>query len=116
VSNSLNRASEISNVELKDDMAIIEYSEQLHDDYWNSGNAIQKAMVGIPARIMMKLNFLNSVKLAIPFNEEVYSTNISLQDLEQYTGHTIAEIRSDWDNKFSDVYVVSGRKLDLFYF
>jgi hypothetical protein len=53
----------------------------------------------------MKLDFVNSVSLTIPFNDEIYTTNISKQDLEKYTGHTIEEIRDDWSIKFSDVYI-----------
>ena len=105
VSNSLDRAPEISDVKLQGDLAIIDYKEQEHDDYWESGKKIQKALVGIPARIIMKLDFVNSVNLTIPFNDQVYSTNISKQDLEQYTGHTMEEIRGDWNSKFSDVYI-----------
>ncbi len=105
VSNSLDRASQISNAKLQGDIVIIEYKEQEHDDYWESGKKIQKALVGIPARIIMKLDFVNSVSLTIPFNDEIYTTNISKQDLEKYTGHTIEEIRDDWSIKFSDVYI-----------
>lgn len=105
VSNSLDRAPQISNVNLQGDNAIIEYQEQEHDDYWESGEKIQKALVSIPARIMMKLDFVNSVNLTIPFNDKIYTTNISRQDLEKYTGYSMEEIRDDWDNKFSNVYI-----------
>ncbi len=105
VTNSLDRASQISSVKLQGDVAIIEYKEQIHDDYWESGKKIQKTMVGSPARIMMKLDFVNRVKLTIPFNDKVYKTNISKHDLEQYVGYNMEEIRNNWSNKFSDVYI-----------
>jgi hypothetical protein len=105
VANSLDRAAQISSVKLQGDIAIIEYKEQVHDDYWASGKKIQKTMVGSPARIMMKLDFVNRVKLTIPFNDKIYRTDISKQDLEQYIGSTMEEIRNDWSNKFSDVYI-----------
>ena len=106
VSNSFDRAGEI--VEIKLDQgktAIVKYEKQNHDTYWDTGKKIEKAMIDIPARLMMKLDFIDQVELTIPFTDKTYYSQISRSQIEKYTGLSFEKDRSLWKEKFTDVYV-----------
>jgi hypothetical protein len=124
----LNGGGSIKSVELNDGSAKIvyvknydEYKElnpestvdkELLKSYWETSDAIEKALVGGSVRLMRKKDFLKKVIMILPYDGINYEIEVTLEELEKFTGKTIVEIREDWDNNFSNLYIYddSGRK------
>lgn len=81
--------------------------------YFGSGNAIQKIMVGEPARLLKQFEGLESVTLTLPFEGKRYSTEITREELNSYLGFKIESLGEDseaWRSKFSDEYIYNEAK------
>ena len=87
-------------------------SEEDLKSYWESGDAIQKALVDGSVKIMKKLDYINEVEIILPYQGKTYSIIVSKNKLEKFIGSDFKSINEDWDNKFSNPYVYndSGRK------
>jgi len=121
----------IKKAELKNGVVSIEYVESFDDykklqpqssvtkeqieAYWDSGDAILKAINDGGVRLMIKINEINEVYIRIPFKDKVYSIIIKKQDLESFLGYKIDEIRDNWDKIFSDQYVYSKKGRRVFF-
>lgn len=127
----LKESGSIKSVELNNEKAIISYvkdyqeykeknpqstlTEEYLENYWSSGNAIKKMLCEGPAKIMTKIDYVNHVKIVLPFQGKIYSINVSRSELEEFTGFTLDEIESDWDKKYLDPYVYSAKgRTELF--
>ncbi|WP_293924330.1 hypothetical protein [Sphingobacterium sp. UBA6320] len=73
--------------------------------YWESGDAIQKALIDGAVRIMKKLNFVNEVSIVLPYKNEVYEIFVVKSELEKFIGKDFETILKNWDELFSDPYV-----------
>lgn len=113
----------IKKAELKDGIVRIEYVEGFEEykklqpqssvtkvqleAYWESGDAILKALNDGGARLIRKMDEIKEVYIKIPFKNKTYSINIKRQDLESFLGYKMNEIRDNWTNTFSEQYVYS---------
>ena len=80
--------------------------------YWDSGDAIEKALVDGSVRLMKKLDFLHQVIINLPVNEKVYTINVSKGKLLKFINSDFEKLKTDWENTFSNPYVYSdnGRR------
>ncbi len=80
--------------------------------YWDTGEAIEKALVDGSVRLMKKLDFLNEVEIILPYKSKTYSIDVEKEKLERYLGTNFAVITLSWNEKFSNPYVYDdkGRK------
>lgn len=80
--------------------------------YWDSGDAIEKALVDGSVRLMKKLDFLNQVIIILPVNDITYTIDVSKSELTKYINADFEKVKSNWDETFSNPYVYSssGRK------
>ncbi|MGG0308379.1 excalibur calcium-binding domain-containing protein [Priestia megaterium] len=127
---SLTGGTFITTTELKDgNKAIVKYadsfaaykaenpksrvSEDDYKTYFGTGEAIQKIMVGEPARLLKQFEGLKSVSLTLPFEGKTYTTDITRKELNDYLGFKIESLGEDssaWRSKFSDKYIYNASK------
>lgn len=127
----LRAGGSIKNVELSDNIAVIEYVKDYNEykklqpqsslkeadllAYWESGEAIKKALVDGSVRLMKKLDFLNGTKVILPYKGKVYTIAVTKEKLEKFVGSDMETIRNDWNNTFSDPYVYSETGREKFF-
>ena len=127
----LRAGGSIKNVELVDEKATITYvsnykeykevnpqsslSENELKAYWESGDAIKKALNDGSVRIMKKLSFLNEVKIVLPYNKETYEIVVNKSEFEKFIGKDFNTIIEDWDNSFSNPYVYDKKGREEFF-
>jgi hypothetical protein len=82
------------------------------ETYWETSDGVQKAIVDGSVKLMKKLDYLNEVKITIPYNGKTYSIEVEKTKLEKFIGSDFKTIVADWDEKFSNPYVYNdnGRK------
>ena len=90
-------------------------TKELLDDYWESGEAIEKALVDAPARLMRKLDFVKEVEIKLPYKGKKYSIDVKKNQLEVFTLTSLEEMKADWNKKFSDKYVYSDAGRSKFF-
>ena len=122
-------SSFVKSVELNDKKAIInfvssysEYKEIVPNTnltkndylgYWESGDAIRKALISGSVGIMKKIDFVDQVQIILPYKKEVYFIDVSKAALEDYLRMSFEDIIDHWDDKFVDpfVYTEKGRRM-----
>lgn len=127
----LNAGNSIKNVELENGKATITYiknykeyktlnpqsglTENDLESYWSTGDAIKKMLVGSPAKIMKNLNFINEVKIILPFRNKTYQIDVKKSQLEKFTHKSISEIKDNWSNSFADPYIYNKEGREKFF-
>lgn len=127
----LRAGGSIKSVEYIDDIVIIEYVKDFAEykqlqpqsslteidllAYWESGDAIKKALVDGSVRLMRKLDFLKGAKIKLPYKGKVYIIDVKQDELERFIGSDMETVRNDWDNTFSNPYVYSDSGRDKFF-
>lgn len=127
----LNGGNSIKNVELKNGKATITYIKNFKEykklnpqsgltesdlkSYWSTDDAIKKMLVGSPARIMKNLDFINEVKIILPFKNKTYQIDVKKSELIKFTGKSMIEIKSDWANSFADPYIYNKEGREKFF-
>lgn len=117
----LNGGGSIKNIKLENGKATITYVKSYREykelnpqsvltendlkSYWLTGNAIQKILVGSPARLMKKLSFINEVKIVLPFENKVYEIDVKKYELEKFVNKSMSQITNDWKENFADPYI-----------
>jgi len=106
------------------DMAIINYgsyedyiklkpntkiTKDYYTTYWSTGDAINKAMMEEPIRLLREFPWLNKVDLTLPFEGVKYTVRIDRKTVENYLNVNLAEIHKDstneqWVNKIVNKY------------
>lgn len=85
--------------------------------YWETGSAIEKALIDGSGRIMKNLDFVNEVRIELPYGGKVYSIDLKKEDLEKITDKSFEELKGNW-SIFVDgfVYSTTGREkfFDMF--
>lgn len=81
------------------------------ESYWESGEAILKAIIDGGVRLLRKIDGINGVSIKIPFKENMYKIDVNREKVEKFLGHNFEEINLDWDKTFSNkfVYTKEGR-------
>ncbi|WPO81892.1 hypothetical protein SD427_14100 [Chryseobacterium sp. JJR-5R] len=82
--------------------------------YWSTGSTIQKTLVGSPARLMKKFNFINEIEIILPFQNKIYQIDVKRAELEKFVGKSISEIENDWINSFADPYIYDQKGREQF--
>ena len=87
-------------------------SKELLESYWESGDAIEKALTDGSVRLMKKLDYINGVSIILPYKGKTYSISVGKKELEGFIGSDFSTIKDNWNLKFSDPYVYedSGRQ------
>lgn len=124
----LRAGGSVKNVTLENNKATITYVKDFEEyknlnpqsslneydlrSYWESEQAIERALVDGSVRLMRKLEFLNHVVIILPVDGRTYTIDISKGDLTEYLNVDFEEVKSNWDDTFSNPYVYSekGRK------
>ena len=83
--------------------------------YWESGDAIEKALIDGSVKIMLKLDFINQVSIILPFNKIVYEISVSKSELEKFIGTDFNSISKNWDELFSKPYVYDQKGRMMFF-
>lgn len=120
-SSRLRAGGSIKKVELENGKATIEYVKDYNEykklnpqsgltesdleNYWSSGDAIEKALVDGSVKLMKKLDFLDQVEIILPNKGTINSINIKKSELEKFIGTDFNTIKNNWDEKFSNPYV-----------
>lgn len=127
----LRAGGSIESVELIDRKAIIAYVSNFTDykeinpqsslteselkAYWESGDAIEKALVDGSVRIMRKLDFIDEVNIILPYEGETYKISVNKSELEKFIGTDFKSITDNWDKTFSDPYVYNKKGRTAFF-
>ncbi|QIH34546.1 hypothetical protein [Sphingobacterium sp. DR205] len=83
--------------------------------YWDSGDAIEKALIDGSVRIMRKLDFVDQVNINLPYEEEIYEISVNKAELEKFIGTDFKSITDNWDKRFSDPYVYNKKGREAFF-
>lgn len=122
-SSRLRAGGSIKSVTLEQGVANIEYVKDYNEykeinpqsslteadleSYWESGDAIEKALVDGSVRLLRKLDFLEQTNIILPYKGTTYSISVNKKKLEKFIGAELAEIVANWDDLFSNPYVDS---------
>ena len=85
------------------------------DAYWESGNAIEKALIEGSVKIMSKLDYINSIKIILPYKNKTYSIDVSKTELEKFTNSNLNNIKENLEKNFSDLYVYNDEGRNEFF-
>jgi len=77
------------------------------ESYWESGDAIEKALVDGSVRLLRKMDFLEETNITLPYKGTTYSISVNKADLEKFIGVDLTQILANWDELFSNPYVYS---------
>lgn len=82
------------------------------EGYWESGDAIEKALVDGSARILKKLDYIDNISIILPYKGTTYSISVSKNELEEFVGADFSTIQNKWDETLLNPYVYdeNGRK------
>ena len=82
------------------------------ESYWESGDAIEKALVDGSVRLLRKMDFLEQTNITLPYKGTTYSISVNKAELEKFIGADLAQIVANWDELFSNphVYTDDGRR------
>ncbi|MBV6881948.1 hypothetical protein NG800_019120 [Epilithonimonas ginsengisoli] len=127
----LRAGGSIKSVKLIDRKAIIDYVSNFTDykeinpqsslteselkAYWQSGDAIEKALIDGSVRIMRKLDFIDEVNIILPFEEKMYKISVNKSELEKFIGIDFKSITGNWDKTFSNPYVYDKKGREIFF-
>lgn len=127
----LRHGGSIKNIELIENMAVIHYVKdyteykQLQPQsslteadllaYWETGDAIKKALIDGSVRLMRKLDYLKGTKIVLPYKGKTYTIEVNQTDLEEFIGADMEKIRNDWDHTFSNPFVYSETGRNKFF-
>jgi hypothetical protein len=130
-SSRLRAGGSVKNVELNDGKAVISYvkdfaeykelnpqsglTENDFEAYWESGNAIEKALIDGTVKIMVKLDYINAVKIILPYKSKTYSIDLNKNDLEKFTGSDFNKLKGDLENNFTKLYVYNDKGRNEFF-
>lgn len=125
------RGTGISKIVLQDNFASISYvknfseyialqpqssmTKDMIEAYWDTGEAVKKALVQSPVQLMRKLDFLKKVELTLPRNNKTYFISVEKGELEKFIGKDFQVIVDDWTNTFYDPYVYTKANRDKFF-
>lgn len=90
-------------------------TEQEWSAYWDSGAAVEKAIVEGSVKIMKVLDFVNQVTIHLPYQGKTYSVNVGKAQLEQFLGTSFDKVKADWENAFLNPYVYSDAGREKFF-
>jgi hypothetical protein len=90
-------------------------SESELEGYWESGDAIEKALVDGSVRIMKKLDYIDIVSIILPFKGATYSISVAKTELEKFVGSDFSTIQNKWDDTFSNPYVYDDKGRKMFF-
>ena len=127
----LRAGGSVKSVELNDGKATINYvkdyaeykelnpqsglTESELEAYWESGNAIEKALIDGSVKIMVKLDYINAVNIILPYKSKIYSIDLNKNDLVKYTGSDFNKLKGDLENNFSNLYVYNEKGRNEFF-
>ena len=83
--------------------------------YWESGDAIRKALISGSVGIIKKVDFIDQVQIILPYKEKVYSIDVSKVALEDYLRTNFEDIINNWDDKFVDPFVYTDKGRHMFF-
>ena len=127
----LRGGGQIKSIKLDSSKAIIDYvgsyaeykklnpnsglTESDLNSYWDTGDAIKKALNDGAVRLMRKLDFIEQVEITLPRNGKEYKIDVSKSDLENFTRQDFESIKNNWDASFSDPYVYNEAGRNQFF-
>jgi len=74
-------------------------TEQEYIDYWNTGDAINKALMYEPIRLLREFPKLDNVHMILSFQGKTYTTHIDRKTIEKYLNVNLDEIHKDATNE-----------------
>jgi hypothetical protein len=77
-------------------------TNELFNSYWSTGDAIEKALVGGTITLLTKADFINQIKILIPFKNKTFIIEVDKADFEKFIGKNLNEINPD-TYIFSDI-------------
>ncbi|WP_179354378.1 hypothetical protein [Winogradskyella vidalii] len=82
-------------------------SRELYRSYWETGDAVLKALIDGSVRLLKEIKHLTGSRIILYSKDEVYEINVDINSLEKFTEKSIEEIRTNWNDNFSNKYVYS---------
>ncbi|GED14354.1 hypothetical protein [Aneurinibacillus migulanus] len=84
-------------------------TKQLFDDYWGTGDKINKVLMEEPLRLLREFPSLNDVKMTVNYNGKKYHVEVNRKTIEEYFNINLDEIHNDesldkWRTKVVQVY------------
>lgn len=83
--------------------------------YWESGDAIEKALIDGSVKLMRKLEFVNEVNIVLPYESNVYEISVNKLELEKFIGKDFKIISENWSKTFSNSYIYNAKGRQAFF-
>lgn len=81
--------------------------------YWDTGDAINKVLMGESVRILKEFPKLVKINMIIPFEGKVYKLSIDRQTVEKYFSLKLNELNNDnqkWRDQFVNQYLYDKKE------
>lgn len=127
----LRAGGNIKKAEISEGNALIEYVKDFEEyktlqpqsivtkerleSYWESGDAIIKALNDGGLRLLRKLDFLSQVKIILPYKRNIYSIELKRSEVESFLGIELNKVKDCWDDTLNNQYVYSGKERKEFF-
>jgi hypothetical protein len=90
-------------------------TEDSYNQYWSTGDAINKVLMEEPVRLLREFPELSAVEMTITFNDKTYSVSIDRFTVEDYFDVDLTEIHKDssnelWRKKIVDPYIYNEKE------
>lgn len=80
-------------------------SKEDFNNYWSTGDAINKALMEEPLRLLREFPELQNVSMILPFQGKHYFTNVDRSTVEEYLKFKLASLDKDaWIEKVSNKF------------
>lgn len=94
-------------------------SEEDYSNYFNTGDAIEKIMVGESVRILREFPEMNAIAITLPFEGQTYKVNLEREAANEYLGLKIEDLSvkdGSWTDKFTEPYLYDeDNRKEFFY-
>lgn len=81
-------------------------SEDSYNNYWKTGDAINKTLMDIPVRLMRQFSTINKVRVVLPFENKQYSVALERMTVEKYFNFSLKDLQlpEAWTSQFVNRY------------
>lgn len=89
-----------------------------YNSYFDTGDAIEKILVGENVRLLRQFPDLTSTSMVLPYGGKTYSIDLDHIAVTDYLGFKVEDLKVDdgsWNKKFSDPYIYNDANRKQFF-
>lgn len=93
-------------------------TEDDYKGYFDTGDAIEKILVGENVRLLRQFPDLTATSMVLPYGGQTYSIDLDRQAVNEYLGFKVEELSLEdksWHEKFSNPYIYDDTNRKQFF-